>query len=438
MWNSGRMESTANHEGASVEYQNGLYDSFESYRPPSNAAIEHVFAEGIVAFDANVLIDLYRYTEQARADLLAAMDGLGRSLWVPHQALEEFWRSRERVLDDPRETQIAIAELEKVEQDALQRFSTWANSVSLPGPERAHVEREVRRGFQVATEAIEGTADDEATIAAVRDHEADPVLRGLRPRLAGRVGPPLDPATYARALDAAERRAEAGIPPGFRDRKKAGRGGREQAAGDYLVWEQLLLEVERRDVDALLVTGDVKDDWWRKERGMARGPRVELAREMTARTGRTLFMLTPAWFLDAARRLLGVTVHDESVRSAEHVSDQAAIEEIDEEQLARYWSDYLSDNGRRFYRAAANVELYSGPGFTFDDISRNLSITTESARSFHRNSGRSARVWRDETDTAEPIRLDWMTYAHDAALDGMRTSYRLPPGVAEAIRRIVP
>src|SRR5690242_11422468 len=36
------------------------------------------------------------------------------------------------------------------------------------------------------------------------------------------------------------------------------------AAGDYLVWTQVLREARQRQCDVLLVTGDVKEDWWRR------------------------------------------------------------------------------------------------------------------------------------------------------------------------------
>ncbi|WP_449349178.1 PIN-like domain-containing protein [Streptomyces shaanxiensis] len=58
----------------------------------------------MVAPDANVLLNLYRYTEQARTDLLGALGALGDRLWVPHQVVDEFWRNRESVISEARST----------------------------------------------------------------------------------------------------------------------------------------------------------------------------------------------------------------------------------------------------------------------------------------------------------------------------------------------
>jgi hypothetical protein len=103
--------------------------------------------------------------------------------------------------------------------------------------------------------------------------------------------------------------------------------------------------------------------------------------------------------------------------------------------VRRYFTEYLSDNGRRVYGAAARIENFRGrPGFTFDDLAENLSVTYETVKSWHRTSGRSAKRWRRETGTQEPIRFDWIAY-EEVGPDGReRTMYRLPEHVAEVIR----
>ncbi len=103
--------------------------------------------------------------------------------------------------------------------------------------------------------------------------------------------------------------------------------------------------------------------------------------------------------------------------------------------VERYWREYLSDNARKIYGAAARIENFRGPGYTLEDIAQNLSLDYESVRSIHRTSGRTAKVWREETGTDEPIRLIDCDYEWDEAHEGMRTTYQLPPGVADAIER---
>ena len=104
-------------------------------------------------------------------------------------------------------------------------------------------------------------------------------------------------------------------------------------------------------------------------------------------------------------------------------------------EVERYWRVYLSDNGRELYGAAAAIERESGPGYTLNDIASRMGREYAGAQSIHRTTGRSARKWHDDTGTDAPIQLVWLDYDWVEAEGGMRTSYRLPVGVAELTGR---
>ncbi len=277
----------------------GLYDGFLAYRTPSDTEIRDVLRTALVAFDTNVLLNLYRYSEEARASVVEVMQALGDRLWLPFQVLEEFWRNRERALGDPMgQVRTSSAELEKLRNAAVEQLRIWVNRAALSPEETKEVEELLGKAFEEGQRLLNGLIDENA-IQRARNTEHDPVLAQLDPVLAGRVGAPMNPSEYAEAVKEGQRRAAAGEPPGFADVAKSDRGG-EGASGDYLVWEQVLREASTRGCQAVvLVTGDVKRDWWRYEGSYPRGPRIELAREMKGRCG-AKFVLPPAgsatWF----------------------------------------------------------------------------------------------------------------------------------------------
>lgn len=116
--------------------------------------------------------------------------------------------------------------------------------------------------------------------------------------------------------------------------------------------------------------------------------------------------------------------------------EDATVEGSAEDRLERYWRA-LSDNGRKVFGAAARIEAHSGPGYTLEDIAENLSLTYGSVRSMHRSTGRTAKAWRRDTGTDEPIKLEWEDYDWDQSREGNRTSYHLPPEAADAINDLV-
>ena len=292
----------------------GLYDDFEAYRTPTDADYYKLFIGGLIIPDTNVFLNLYRYNEQTRNDLLTVLGRLGDHLWVPHQVMDEFWRNRENVLKDPQDSDTCINQLSRHREQATGTFRAWANRVSLQ-PERSTALRQViEQAFDKVISEVSELAGEHSWDDA-RDTNTDPVLGALKPLLNGHVGKPLGQAEHDKALQEARSRAEHKRPPGYKDQSKTDGG----APGDYLIWVQILREAEATQRDVLLITGDVKEDWWRREHGEARGPRPELVRELKEHANVKLYMLRPESLLFRARKALKIDVRDESLEDAERV-----------------------------------------------------------------------------------------------------------------------
>ncbi|MEU1176870.1 PIN-like domain-containing protein [Streptomyces sp. NPDC005820] len=293
----------------------GLFDDFGAFRTPTAEDFTAVLTGGLVAPDANVLLNLYRYTEQARTDLLQALGALDDRLWVPHQVLVEFWRNREGTIGDARSTGTKAAEdMAGHVAQAVKTLRTWANHVALPDAEFDRLRTQLSEVFDDVQETIVNVGEGEWQ-NITPDTSTDPVIARLEPALAGRAGAPLGSEDHDKAVKEGMRRVEKRIPPGYMDRSKDGDG----ASGDFLVWEQILREAAHRKCDVLFVTADGKEDWWRKERGFSRGPRPELTAELKARGGGRLLMLTPKRFLEVAAPILKFNLREGSVEDIERV-----------------------------------------------------------------------------------------------------------------------
>jgi len=73
-----------------------------------DADYHRLLTSGLVIPDTNVFLNLCRYDEPTRDDLLRILGKLGSRLWAPHQVIAEFWRNRETILKDPRDTTLNI------------------------------------------------------------------------------------------------------------------------------------------------------------------------------------------------------------------------------------------------------------------------------------------------------------------------------------------
>jgi hypothetical protein len=317
----------------------GLYDHFGAYRTPTDADYHELFTNGLIIPDTNVLLSLYRYNAQTRNDLLAVLGRLGDNLWVPHQVIEEFFRNREAVLKDPQGRTSCTRQLSAHRDQATGVFSTWANRVRLPQERSANLLQVITKAFSEVIQEVEKLPDKHSSESA-RDTNKDPVLIALEPLLDGRVGRPLAKDEYEQALQEARTRAELKQPPGYKDLSKTDGG----AAGDYLIWVQVLREAKARKRDVLLVTGDVKEDWWRREYGETRGPRPELVREIKEYADVKLYMLRPERLLSQAGQVLKIEIRDDSLQDAERVSE---IPMVGAELVRQSWDRILESVEKR-------------------------------------------------------------------------------------------
>lgn len=299
----------------------GIYDDFPGYRLPSEDELNAALQSALVVVDANVLLNLYRYNESTRDDLLGVLRGLDGRLWVPHQVLREFWRNRLGVLASRgASTDQALAALGKQQRATSDTIQQWAKATAIESGDRDSLLEKIA-ALHIALEG-EIRAHAPSAPAVVGGAVSEPVLVQLESLLAGKAGKAPAAAEWQAAVKEGNARVARQEPPGYLDADKASSDLPEGAAGDYLVWLQTIEEAARRSLDVLLVTGDEKEDWWWRHRSEFLGPRVELVAELKTRCGRQLYMLRP---IDLLRRAsaLDVTVRKESVDDVERVSRES-------------------------------------------------------------------------------------------------------------------
>ncbi|MFC8717737.1 PIN-like domain-containing protein [Kitasatospora sp. NPDC057198] len=291
----------------------GLFDGFEAHRTPNDDNYSAVLAKGLVVLDTNVLLDLYRMNARVRKDMLKVLKAIEDRIWIPHQVVMEFWRNRQSedlVGYHDRRADSTKKDLQDSVLKARRTIEEWIKQVHIEdGSEEAlALHRQLERSsenFKVLQGMLDAQAERDR-VPGIRDTNTDPVIKFLEDLFTGRVGAPYDEARHRELVTEARRRGDLKIPPGYKD-FESGKKGDIEAAGDYLVWQQLLDEVSERKTDVLFVTRDIKEDWWRAASTRAiRMPRTELVDELRSVTGRRLFMVEPSLLMQQVIRVFGL------------------------------------------------------------------------------------------------------------------------------------
>jgi hypothetical protein len=335
-----------------------MKDGFPDYYSPTDEEYARLWAKGVFVFDANVLLNLYRYDEQTRIDFFKVAKSLAERVWVPHQAEMEYERNRLSVIEvqqkqfrdagkivdsrrieeglnqynDPKRTPFKIDKFLEALQTVKHEFKTYLNSVK---------EKQI---------AVDGK---------------DPIRTELAVLFQGKTGPPFDQGRLDEIYADGEGRYGRETPPGYVDVKKK-KGGSEYDCqgrryntkfGDLVLWKQILDWAKLNSIkNVVLVSDDRTEDWWQIiDSGGPKtiGPRPELRAEIRLTSGVELFwMYELERFLKYGGQSQHVSVQEASVEQVRTVRAVDLMRDATITFKSGLWWNF--DRGAVGFRALVN------------------------------------------------------------------------------------
>lgn len=289
-----------------------MRNAFRGYYRPTDAELQEVWSDGLLIFDTNALLNLFRYTRETREEFLAAMHARQSDLWIPHQVGKEFHERRLHVVHQTHKAFIDIStSLEKMKKSAESLRGTFKMHPSLDADGIAHsIEEAIARASADVDQARERHAE-------YRDGSiVDAIFREITDLFAGRVGPPYSDERLKELHKEADERYELKVPPGFEDADK----GDARMYGDFILWMQILDHAEKVKRPAIFVTQDSKPDWWYRVGGETFGPRPELIAEYIDRSSQLVHFYDPTRFLSFYAQDAGVRLKTSSISEVEKLT----------------------------------------------------------------------------------------------------------------------
>lgn len=268
---------------------------FKHSLPLSEYDLSNLWGKAILTADANVLLNLYRLHD-ARDALLDSLGKFAGRLWLCHQAAEEFFRNRHNV----------IADGQKRFDKALSELKAFDDSIAsirglrvVPRSTLETLQASIRPGVDAVRAAVTKAKSDQNYF------DKDPVLERLLALFEGAVGPEPSAEEKKQFQDDAARRLEEKRPPGYCDKGKS----EDRAYGDYYLWRQILTHAKEKAAPIILVTADLKEDWWEITKTERRlGLRRELREEAAREAGQEIYLCDPEHFMTESGRRFQVPV----------------------------------------------------------------------------------------------------------------------------------
>jgi hypothetical protein len=306
-----------------------MRSSFNEFYGYTKVNIKDIWDQCIFVFDANVLLNLYRYTDPTREQLLKIFDQLKERIWIPHQVGLEFHFNRATVVQEQLDSYESISKsIEKKSikiinelNDELKDYKKRHPRVNVPG-----IIDELDNSFKNLIADIKMLEKDHPNYFK---NEDDKILHEITELFAGKIGSSYDQERLNKIYKEGEMRYKSEIPPGYEDLKE--KKGKKKffnnvyihsEYGDLILWNQIIDESIQNKKAVIFITDDEKEDWWAivKNRKTI-GPRFELINEFRLKTSYDFYMYKTDRFMDFAMQYLEVENNPDAIQEVKEVRE---------------------------------------------------------------------------------------------------------------------
>ncbi len=271
-----------------------MKSDFPGYYRPSLEEFAELWAAARFIVDANVLLDIYGYSEPTRNDLLGLLESIKERLWIPYQFALEYQRGRAKVILQQ------IAHYKTVSR----QLRDIRDQVFLAKSRHPFV---TTKSFGALRRIMKEL--DEGEAQHVELLKRDPYFDRVTAIFEGRVGPAPAANELRKLCDEAEKRYRDRVPPGYLDQDKES----GNAFGDFIGWRQLLDYGRTQERPLILITNDQKADWWLIQSERRLGPRPELIAECLSECDRKFYLYTLGEFMERGEQAFGRRVGSETL-----------------------------------------------------------------------------------------------------------------------------
>lgn len=311
----------------------------EYYRLNDDQLKKH-WQEDIISLDANVLLNLYRYTPKTRDTFFNLLEKIKDRVWISYQAAFEYQKNRLTVINKQHEAYIEIrALLDDKKNEIENKLNEYKRHPYLQS-------EELKKQIQSAFEAI--NRDISKLEKTHPDYlQDDPTWLRLTQLLDGKIGDDLPNEELEKVFRDGKKRYDEEVPPGYKDKVNKKNEGNRALYGDLIVWNQILKHAKNISSSIIFITDDRKEDWWYKFKGKTIGPRPELIKEFKIETGKRINIYQADNFLDLAVKNLNQAANPEAV---EEIRKVRLADELEIAKEMRSIEMLLEDSGDGNYK----------------------------------------------------------------------------------------
>jgi hypothetical protein len=298
-----------------------MKNEFIGFYNPTETEINESWSKGSFAFDANTLLNLYRYTELTRKDFIGALKTIKDRLFLPYQSAYEYHSNRISVIEGLDKSYLNLLEIinhnyEKILKGVINQFKKHPSII-------------VDKIFKLYEEYLDKVKKE--LDRQKKNHPdfrtKDEILNELTELFKNHIGDKFSNDDLNKIYSDGKVRYSESIPPGYKDLINKQNKDDRHLYGDLIIWNELINYSKKVKKPLIFVTDDRKEDWWTIENGKTIRPREELIKEFYDLTEIRILIYNADHFLqyakekklvpqlkdDTIKEIKGIRVSDENI-----------------------------------------------------------------------------------------------------------------------------
>jgi len=288
---------------------------FFEYYEPSKEQFDKLWNEALFVFDSNILLNLYRYSEDTRNKLLKILEEISKRIWIPHQFAFEYQKNR---LEEIKKQNNSYSDILIIIDEGINKIKRRLEKY------QRHPVLDMKRISNEIEEKIK-KIKEEISNSQIESHpnwfEKDTIRIKITQMFDSKVGQPYDNEKLKEIYKEGRERYQKFIPPGYKDQKKDGVNIKDSNKyGDLIGWFQIIDKANVSKKPIIFICDDKKEDWWEKQNGTI-GPRPELIREIHDKTNVSFYMYSSDKFMEYAKEQFKIEIDDKIIKEVKELRE---------------------------------------------------------------------------------------------------------------------
>lgn len=288
-----------------------MKNTFKQYHQFTEQEFKQLWADGLFVFDTNTLLNMYRYSRNTVGAYFKVLKELKNKeqLWIPYQVGYEFYENRIDVISEYEGSYDSVLRIiDKAKKDIEESYKNH------PFLDLKEIKEKMDQGLKEVETKI-----NEAKKAHPKWIEKDDVLDEINILFKDSIGNNYDEKKLTEIKNDGKERYEKKIPPGYKDDKKS----EDKKYGDLILWYQIIDKAKECKKPIILISGDIKEDWWLEKNGKKIMPLPQLKKEIFEKAGVDFHIYTADRFLE---------YHGETIDKST-ISEVRKIRELEEKRM---------------------------------------------------------------------------------------------------------